>query len=59
MWEQGLVVSRGNPKNIRSIPDLANRRIILINREKGSGSRDLLDKELRKAGVAAKTIDRI
>lgn len=27
-----------------------------MNREKGSGSRDLLDKELRKAGVAAKTL---
>ena len=56
VWEQGLVLSRGNPKNIRSIPDLADKRAIVMNREKGSGSRDLLDKELRKAGVAAKTL---
>jgi putative molybdopterin biosynthesis protein len=56
VWEQGLVLSRGNPKNIRNIPDLADKRAILMNREKGSGSRDLLDKGLRKAGITAKTL---
>lgn len=56
IWEQGLVMQRGNPKNIRSISDLAEKRATLVNREKGSGSRDLLDRELRKAGVAGKTI---
>lgn len=56
MWEQGLVLRRGNPKNIRSIADLAGRRVVLINREKGSGSRDVLDKALRKVGIAAKAI---
>jgi putative molybdopterin biosynthesis protein len=55
-WEQGLVVGRGNPKSIRNISDLANRRVVLINREKGSGSRDLLDKGLRKAGIDAKRV---
>jgi molybdate-binding protein/DNA-binding XRE family transcriptional regulator len=56
VWEQGLVIRRGNPKSIKSIPDLANKRATVVNREKGSGSRDLLDRELRKAGVAGKTI---
>ena len=56
VWEQGLVLRRGNPRNIRSISDLADKQAILINREKGSGSRDLLDKGLRKAGVAAKAL---
>jgi molybdate-binding protein/DNA-binding XRE family transcriptional regulator len=55
-WEQGLVTRRGNPKDIRSIFDLADKRATLVNREKGSGSRDLLDKALRKAGIAGKTI---
>jgi putative molybdopterin biosynthesis protein len=50
-WEQGLVVRRGNPKGIRSISDLAAKGLTLINREKGSGSRDLLDKGLREAGL--------
>lgn len=56
VWEQGLVTQRGNPKNITSISDLADQRATLVNREKGSGSRDLLDKGLRKAGIAGKTI---
>jgi molybdate-binding protein/DNA-binding XRE family transcriptional regulator len=56
VWEEGLVLRRGNPKNIRSIADLADRHVTLMNREKGSGSRDLLDKSLRKAGIAAKSV---
>jgi molybdate-binding protein/DNA-binding XRE family transcriptional regulator len=56
VWEQGLVLRRGNPKNIRSLSDLADKQATLVNREKGSGSRDLLDKGLRKAGIAGKTI---
>ncbi len=51
VWEQGLVVQRGNPKSIRSIADLGGRNVTLMNREKGSGSRDLLDSGLRKAGI--------
>ncbi len=56
IWEQGLVLRRGNPKNLRDIPDLAHRGVTLINREKGSGSRNLLDKALRKAGIETKNI---
>jgi molybdopterin molybdotransferase/putative molybdopterin biosynthesis protein len=56
VWEQGLVLGRGNPKQIRDIADLANGPVTLVNREKGSGSRDLLDKGLLKAGIAAKRI---
>ena len=55
-WEQGLVLARGNPKGIRQIADIASNRAVLINREKGSGSRDLLDKSLRKAGIAVRRI---
>lgn len=51
-WEQGIVVPKGNPKSIRSAADLAGRARI-INRERGSGSRMLLDAELERAGVAA------
>lgn len=56
VWEQGLVLARGNPKSIRTVADLAVNRATLINREKGSGSRDLLDKALRSAGIPAKAI---
>lgn len=51
VWEQGLVVKRGNPKSIRSAADLASSRITVVNRERGSGSRDLLDKMLRQLGI--------
>lgn len=55
-WEQGLVVRRGNPKGIRSIADLAGRKVRIINREKGSGSRDLLDSGLRGFGIPRRQV---
>lgn len=51
LWEQGLTVRSGNPKAIRCIADLSRRTVTLINREKGSGSRDLLDAGLCEAGI--------
>ena len=55
-WEQGLVVQRGNPKAIRGVKDLARKNVRLINREKGSGARQLLDRGLREAGVSASRV---
>ena len=52
-WEQGFVVRAGNPKNVRSFADLARKNVTLINRAKGSGSRDLLDHGLRDAGISS------
>ncbi|MFW5730488.1 MAG: molybdopterin biosynthesis protein, partial [Desulfonatronovibrionaceae bacterium] len=40
---QGLMVARGNPLNIRTIKDLTRENIKFINRQKGSGTRILLD----------------
>lgn len=57
VWEQGLVVRRGNPKGIRSVADLAGNRLRLINREKGAGSRDLLDSSLRELGIPVKQVN--
>jgi molybdate-binding protein/DNA-binding XRE family transcriptional regulator len=57
MWEQGLVVATGNPKNIRDVGDLARPGIRIVNREKGAGSRDLLDHKLREAGIAAEQVE--
>lgn len=56
-WEQGIVVRSGNPKSIRSLADLGRKGITLINREKGSGSRDLLDSGLRQAGLASERVN--
>lgn len=55
-WEEGLVVRRGNPKRIRSISDLARPGVRVVNRERGSGARRLLDKQLASAGIPARRV---
>ncbi len=46
--EQGLVVKKGNPKKIKGIEDLLREDVHIINRNAGSGTRILLDLELKK-----------
>jgi molybdate-binding protein/DNA-binding XRE family transcriptional regulator len=50
-WEEGLIVRPGNPKRVRAVTDLARPAVRMINREKGSGARRLLDRELRSASI--------
>lgn len=49
--EQSLLVARGNPKKISGIQDLGRDDITIVNRRQGTGTRLLLDKELRKHGI--------
>jgi putative molybdopterin biosynthesis protein len=53
IWEQGFVLQSGNPKHIRGAADLARQDVRIVNREKGAGSRELLDQKLREAGIPA------
>lgn len=50
--EQGILVARGNPKSITSLKDLARPEIHFVNRQSGSGTRVLLDHELKKLHIA-------
>ncbi|MGQ0557550.1 MAG: substrate-binding domain-containing protein [Nitrospiraceae bacterium] len=50
-WEEGFLVRRGNPLSIRTVADLAEPAVTLINREEGSGARLLLDQRLRASGI--------
>jgi molybdate-binding protein/DNA-binding XRE family transcriptional regulator len=50
-WEQGLIVAPHNPRGIHSVADLARRGVSIVNRERGSGARALLDAELARHGV--------
>ncbi|HEY3494458.1 MAG TPA: substrate-binding domain-containing protein [Polyangiaceae bacterium] len=50
-WEAGLLVAKGNPRNVRSVGDLSQRGLRIAAREKGSGARRLLERELRHAGL--------
>ena len=49
--EQGILVARGNPKAIRGLRDLARSGNRFVNRQPGSGTRVLLDYELKKLGI--------
>jgi len=53
----GLIIRPGNPLNISGIKDLARSGIKTINRQKGSGTRVLLDYELMRLGIDPKGID--
>jgi len=61
--EQGLLVKRGNPKGIKSLEDLSRlgtdsdaERIRFVNRQRGAGTRVLLDYHLNRLGMAADSI---
>lgn len=48
---QGIIVAPGNPKAIASIADLARPGVRFVNRQRGSGTRILLDGLLRLAHI--------
>ena len=54
--EQGIILQRGNPKNIHSVKDLAKSGITIVNRSLATGTRLLLDNELRAAGINGEKI---
>ncbi len=54
--EQGLIVAPGNPKNIRSLEDLTRADVSFVNRQRGAGTRVLLDYELKKRGINPRQI---
>ncbi len=49
--EQGIMVLPGNPKGIKGIEDLGRDDVAIINRQKGSGTRILLDYRLEQLGI--------
>ncbi len=54
--EQGLMVLRGNPLQIRSLQDLTRPDVTFVNRQRGAGTRVLLDYELNKLAIAPETV---
>jgi len=53
----GLILRPGNPRNITGIENLAQPKIRIINRQDGSGTRILLDFELKRFGIDSKQIN--
>ena len=56
MREQGLMIVPGNGKGITGLGDLVRSDISFINRQRGSGTRMLLDYELVKRDIDVKQI---
>jgi len=54
--QQGLMVAKGNPKNIQSLEQLVRPDVTYINRQSGAGTRVLLDYHLRLLGIASESI---
>jgi molybdate transport repressor ModE-like protein len=53
---QGLMVAPGNPLNLHSLQDVAQRRARFANRTLGSGTRVVLDELLAQAGLLASEV---
>ena len=51
--EQGLIVTRGNPKGIQGLADLQRPDVLFVNRQRGAGTRVLLDYHLARSGISA------
>jgi putative molybdopterin biosynthesis protein len=61
--EQGLLVQRGNPKGVKNLEDLSRpeaesdaTRVHFVNRQRGAGTRVLLDYHLNLLGIAPDSI---
>ncbi len=54
--EQGLIVPKGNPKDLRGMADLARPDVVFVNRQRGAGTRVLLDYRLKQAGISPRAI---
>lgn len=56
VWQQGLMVNKGNPKRLRGVEDLARKGVTIVNRETGAGARLLLDQRLAAAGLTGRQV---
>jgi putative molybdopterin biosynthesis protein len=54
--EQGILIQRENPKNIKSVTDMARPDITIVNRQLGTGTRKLLDKLLAQAEIRPESV---
>ena len=55
--EQGLIVPRGNPKALRTLRDLTRPSVRFVNRQRGAGTRMLLDHLLTNASIEPSAVE--
>ena len=55
--QQGLLVAPGNPLGLAGVADLARPGVRYVNRQRGAGTRVLLDHELARRGIDPVDVD--
>ncbi len=55
--DQGLILPRGNPVQVKHFRDVAARGLRFVNRQRGSGTRLLIDQIMRDGSIAAVSIN--
>ena len=55
--DQGLIVAPGNPTEVTGIEDVATRGRRYVNRQRGAGTRMLLDHQLAQLDIAPEAIE--
>jgi putative molybdopterin biosynthesis protein len=55
--DQGLIVAPGNPLGLAGIGDLTRAGVRYVNRQRGAGTRVLLDHELGQRGISPGAVD--
>ena len=54
--EQGLIIKKSNPKGIKSLRDLTSPEVQFVNRQRGAGTRVLLDYHLNLMTISQSSI---
>jgi len=54
---QGLIVARGNPHRLQTLADASRRGLRMVNRQRGSGTRGLIDQLLAANGLRPGDVD--
>lgn len=55
--EQGLIVAAGNPLGVGDLENVVRDGLRYVNRQRGAGTRVLLDHELEQRGIAPAALD--
>ena len=55
--DQGLIVAPGNPLGLAGVGDLARPGVRYVNRQRGAGTRVLLDHELGQRGIGPDAVE--
>ena len=57
MREQGVILRKGNPKGIKTLGDLTRPEVQFVNRQRGAGTRVLLDYHLNQSNISQSSIE--